>query len=109
MTFPAPPEARKQQDAQTFLQQHAQGTYDNVYVYVLGVIGDSSVSSDADFPASGGAWRAALREQLRAADEAVQLARGIEVGARCLSIGTTACMAPGGQGAPPASSRSTRR
>merc|ERR1719330_161213 len=61
VSFPAAAHGRKQQDALMYLQRHSQGTYDSVYLHVLGVIGDKDYSSDAEFLVATDAWRTALR------------------------------------------------
>lgn len=79
VTFPAAPGAKKQQDASVFLRDASQRKYDQVYVYVLGVIGDSSACSDAAFPANTDEWRVATGQRFQDCEDKTKAARSSEV------------------------------
>jgi len=79
IAIPAPHGARKQQDAKLFLQRQSQGLYDKIFVYVLGVIGDACVASDAEFPAATDSWRNLLAERLCSSGNAVRDLRASEI------------------------------
>lgn len=78
ITLEAAPGSEKQRRAGRFLHSHSQGCYDKLSVYVLGLIGDSSIL-DAEFPAAGDMWRIALQNQLQAVGASLSVERRREV------------------------------
>jgi len=79
VSFAARQGARKQQDAERFLSRQARGMYDKLFVYAQGVIGDSSVSADAEYYAGTDEWRDALRQRFESTSPRLRAARASEV------------------------------
>lgn len=70
----AAPGAEKQRRFRKLLQVCAQGNFDTISVYVLGLLGDTSLL-DSEFPSASDAWRNALRWKLSSVGSSLTAAR----------------------------------